>query len=105
MVLGHQTSKKGLEVDKAKIEVIKDLPIPTTIHGVRNFLGHTNFARISKLLNQLLQKKGTFLKCIEAFEVIKKKLIFAPIIIIPDWSEPFAIMCDASDYVVGAVMG
>ena len=43
--------------------------------------------------------------CVEAFEIIKKALIFAPIFQPPDWNLPFEIMCDASDYVVGAVLG
>ena len=41
----------------------------------------------------------------EAFEILKKALIFAPIVQPPDWNLPFEIMCDASDYAVGAVLG
>ena len=43
--------------------------------------------------------------CLEAFETLKKALISAPIVQPPDWNLPFEIMCDASDYVVGAVVG
>ena len=43
--------------------------------------------------------------CVEAFETLKKALITAPIVQPPDWSLPFEIMCDASDYVVGVVLG
>ena len=43
--------------------------------------------------------------CLKSFEILKKALIFAPIIQPPDWSLPFEIMCDASDYAVGAVLG
>ncbi|KAA3487196.1 Retrovirus-related Pol polyprotein from transposon opus [Gossypium australe] len=110
-VLGHQISSKGLEMDKAKIEVIKNLSNPMTVQGVRNFFGHVgfykrfikNFAHISKPLNQLLLKETHFVfdqDCIQAFEVIKEKLISGPIIITLDWSEHFIIMYNASDYVV-----
>ena len=43
--------------------------------------------------------------CLKSFNILKKSLIFAPIIQPPNWSLPFEIMCDASDYVVGAVLG
>nr|GEU52153.1 reverse transcriptase domain-containing protein [Tanacetum cinerariifolium] len=52
IVLGHKISKKGIEVDKAKIEVISKLPHPTTVKGIRSFLGHADFiddlSRISR---------------------------------------------------------
>jgi hypothetical protein len=41
--LGHKISKKGIEVDKAKIEVIEQLSAPTNVKGIRNFLGHAEF--------------------------------------------------------------
>ena len=44
-------------------------------------------------------------ECLNAFHTFKKALISAPISQPPDWSLPFKIMCDASDYVVGAVLG
>ena len=43
-------------------------------------------------------------KCLNAFQILKKALISALIIQPPDWSQPFEIMCDASDYAVGAVL-
>ena len=43
--------------------------------------------------------------CLQAFTVLKDKLISAPIVVAPDWSFPFELMCDASDYVIGAVLG
>jgi hypothetical protein len=45
IVLGHLVSKRGIEVDRAKIEVIEQLPPPTNIKGVRSFLGHAGFYR------------------------------------------------------------
>ncbi|KAA3465743.1 Retrovirus-related Pol polyprotein from transposon 17.6 [Gossypium australe] len=95
IVLRHQISKKGLKVDKAKIEVIEKFLHPKNIRGV------------SKPLSQLLQKEIPFIfnnKCVKDFEVLKHKLISAPIIVSLDWMKSFVIMCDASDYTVGAVL-
>ena len=45
IVLGHKVSAHGIEVDKAKIEVIEQLPPPTNVKGIRSFLGHAGFYR------------------------------------------------------------
>jgi len=42
---------------------------------------------------------------LHAFELLKQKLVLAPVIIAPDWNLGFELMCDASDYVIGAVLG
>ena len=115
ILLGHIVSEKGIEVYKAKIEVIEDLKPPKTITEVRSFLGHTgfyrhfikDFSRITKPLTSILMKDVEFIfteKCIEAFNLLKQALIFAPIMQPPDWNQPFEIMCNAIDYVVGAVL-
>ncbi|CAJ2679749.1 unnamed protein product [Trifolium pratense] len=116
LVLGHIVSNRGIEVDKAKIEVIENLQPPKTIRDIRSFLGHAgfyrrfikDFSKITKPLTGLLMKDAEFIfddKCMEAFQHLKQALISAPIMQPPDWSEPFEIMCDASDYAVGAVLG
>ncbi|CAJ2669753.1 unnamed protein product [Trifolium pratense] len=116
IVLGHKISSKGIQVDQAKIEVIKDLPPPVNVKGVRSFLGHAgfyrrfikDFSKIAKPLSNLLVKENEFnfdADCLKAFVVIKEKLVTAPIIIAPNWDFPFELMCDASDYAVGAVLG
>ena len=67
-----------------------------------------DFSKISRPLTNLLQKDIPFVfddDCVEAFEILKKALITAPIVQPPDWNLPFEIMCDASDYAVGAVLG
>ena len=103
-------------MDRAKIEVIEQLPPPTNVKGVRSFLGHTgfyrrfikDFSRIARLLTNLLAKDATFNfddDCLLAFYTLKKELVTAPIIQPPDWSLPFEIMCDASDYATGVVFG
>ncbi|GJW11906.1 reverse transcriptase domain-containing protein [Tanacetum coccineum] len=116
IVLGHKISKKGIEVDKAKIDVISKLPHPTTVKGIRSFLGHAgfyrrfikDFSKISRPMTHLLEKNTPFIfseDCILAFQTLKKKLTEAPILIAPNWDQPFEIMCDASDYAIGAVLG
>ncbi|GJV35816.1 reverse transcriptase domain-containing protein [Tanacetum coccineum] len=116
IVLGHKISKSGIEVDKAKVDVIAKLPHPTSVKGIRSFLGHTGFYRrfiqdFSKIawpMTHLFGKDTPFIfskECIEAFNILKKKLTESPILVTPDWDLPFEIMCDASDYAVGAVLG
>nr|GEY74388.1 retrovirus-related Pol polyprotein from transposon 17.6 [Tanacetum cinerariifolium] len=79
IVLGHKISKEWIEVDKAKVDVITKLPHPITVKGIRSFLGHADFYR--------------------------RKLTEAPILIALDWDMPFELICDASDFAIGAVLG
>ena len=103
-------------MDKAKIEVLEKLPPSSSVKGIQSFLGHIgfyrrfikDFSKISKPLCQLLEQNRDFKfdeACLRAFEVLKKALISAPIIIAPDWDKPFELMCDANDFVVRAVLG
>ena len=91
IVLGHLVSGKGLEVDKAKIEVIQNLLLPITLRDLRSFLGHVgfyrrfirDFAKVSKPLTTLLCKDKDFFRDKEgerAFEMLKLALIEAPIL-------------------------
>ncbi|KAI3780893.1 hypothetical protein L2E82_10886 [Cichorium intybus] len=116
IVLGHVVSERGFEVDRAKVKVIFTLLPPTSVKGVRSFLGHAGFYRrfikdfstISKPLCGLLLKDAPFIfdeECVKAFNILKNKLVEAPILKPPDWTQPFEIMCDASDYAAGAVLG
>ncbi|GJY36699.1 reverse transcriptase domain-containing protein [Tanacetum coccineum] len=84
IVIGHKVSSAGLEVDKAKIDVISKLLPPTNIKD-------TPFE-----FND---------ECQKAFELLKEKLTCAPVIISPNWNLLFELMCDASDFVVRAVLG
>ncbi|RVW74913.1 hypothetical protein CK203_054600 [Vitis vinifera] len=81
--------KKDIEVDKAKVELIAKLPSPTTVKGVRQFLGHAGFYR----------------RCQNSFDQLKKFLTTTPIVRAPNWQLPFELMCDASDFAIGAVLG
>ena len=116
IVLGHIVSSRGIEVDKAKVDLISSLPPPASVKQVRSFLGHAgfyrrfikDFSKISRPLCNLLVKDVPFIfdkACLEAFEKLRSLLSTAPIIQPPNWSLPFEIMCDASDYAVGAVLG
>nr|GEW56093.1 DNA-directed DNA polymerase [Tanacetum cinerariifolium] len=113
---GHKISKSGIEVDRAKVDVIAKLPHPTTIKGVRSFLGHAGFYRrfiqdflkIARPMTHLLEKKTPFVfskECIDAFDTLKKKLTEDLILVVPDWNLPFELMCDASDFAISAVLG
>nr|GEY87306.1 reverse transcriptase domain-containing protein [Tanacetum cinerariifolium] len=103
IVFGHKISKKGIEVDKAKIEVISKLPHPTTVKGIRSFLGHAgfyrrfikDFSKISRPMTHLFEKNSPFIfsiVCIQAFRTLKDKLIEAPILIAPNWDQPFELI-------------
>ncbi|GKB83178.1 reverse transcriptase domain-containing protein [Tanacetum coccineum] len=116
IVLGHKISKSGIEVDHAKFDVIAKLLHPTTVKGVRSFLGHAgfyrrfiqDFSKIARPMTHLLEKETPFVfskDCIDAFETFKKKLTEALILVVPDWNLPFELMCDASDFAIGAVLG
>ncbi|GKD27004.1 reverse transcriptase domain-containing protein [Tanacetum coccineum] len=116
IVLGHKVYSAGLEVDKAKIDVISQLPPLTNIKGIRSFLRHAGFYRhfikdflkIARPLTKLLEKDTPFEfndECQKAFELLKEKLTRALVIVSPNWNLPFELMCDASDFTVGAVLG
>ncbi|XP_048631636.1 uncharacterized protein LOC125606817 [Brassica napus] len=116
IVLGHKVSEKGIEVDKAKIDVMVGLAPPRTVKDIRSFLGHAgfyrrfimDFSKIARPLTRLLCKEAAFHfdeECMEAFKNLKNALISTPIVQPPDWDLPFEIMCDASDFAVGAVLG
>ena len=116
IVLGHMISTTGLEVDQAKVSIIRNLMPPTTVKGIRSFLGHAGFYRrfirefskIARPLCRLLEKdtKFNFNESYQnSFEEIKSILVEAPIMAKPDWNREFEIMCDASDFAMGAILG
>ncbi|RVW44407.1 hypothetical protein CK203_070995 [Vitis vinifera] len=78
IVFGQSSSEKGIEVDKAKVELIVKLSPPTTVKGVR---------------------------CQKSFDQLKQFLTTTPIVRAPNWQLPFEVMCDASDFAIGAVLG
>ena len=89
---------------------------PPTVKAIKSCLGHAgfyrrfikDFSKISRPLCRLLEKDAKFdfnKSCKSTFDEIKSKLVIAPIMLIPDWNNDFEIMCDASDYAMGALLG
>ena len=116
IVLRHKIYAAGLEVDQEKVSIIKTLLPPTIVKGIRSFLGHAgfyrrfikDFSKISRPLCRLLEKDAKFdfdEACKVAFDETKSRLVTAPIMVTLDWNKEFEIMCDASDYAMGAVLG
>nr|GEV57370.1 reverse transcriptase domain-containing protein [Tanacetum cinerariifolium] len=115
IVLGHKISKNGIEVDKAKVDVITKLPHHTTIKGIRSFLDHAgfyrrfiqDFSKIARPMTRLLEKDTPFFfskECIKPFQTLKRKLTEAPILVAPEWDLSFELMCDASDFAIDQVI-
>ncbi|GJU86064.1 putative reverse transcriptase domain-containing protein [Tanacetum coccineum] len=113
--LGHVIDSKGVHVDPAKIEAIKNWATPTTPTEVRQFLGLAGYYRrfiegfslISKPLTKLTQKNKKYEWSEdeeEAFELLKQKLCCAPILALLEGSEDFVAYCDASLKGFGVVL-
>ncbi|GJZ55479.1 putative reverse transcriptase domain-containing protein [Tanacetum coccineum] len=113
--LGHVIDNRGIHVDPAKIESIKDWATPKTPTKIRQFLGLAGyyrrfieaFLKITKPMTKLTQKGIKFdwgEKEENAFQLIKQKLCSSPILILPEGSEDFVVYCDASHKGLGAVL-
>ncbi|GJU76743.1 putative reverse transcriptase domain-containing protein [Tanacetum coccineum] len=113
--LGHVIDNKGIHVDPAKIESVKDWASPKTPTEIRQFLGLAGyyrrfiegFSKIAKPMTKLTQKKVKFEwgdKQEAAFQLLKQKLCSAPILALPEGSEDFIVYCDASIKGLGAVL-
>ena len=115
IILGHVICNKGIEVDKVKVELISKLPPPITVKVVRQFLSHVgfylrvikDFSKVAKPLYELLVKDTKFVwdgRCQKSFKELKSHLTTTPIVRAPSWKLPFEVMCDASDFAIGAVL-
>ncbi|GJY17992.1 putative reverse transcriptase domain-containing protein [Tanacetum coccineum] len=113
--LGHIIDSRGIHVDPAKIESIKDWASPKTPTEIRQFLGHAGyyrrfiegFSKIAKSMTKLTQKGIKFdwgEKEENDFQLIKQKLCSAPILALPEGSEDFVAYCDASHKGLGIVL-
>ena len=113
--LGHTISANGLKVDPDKIEVIKNWTPPTDKTGVRSLLGFGNYFRrfiyrysdiVLPLLNLTKSNTPTIWtsECQQAFEQLKHAIVNAPVLCHPDLSQPFEVICDASNYATGAIL-
>ena len=114
--LGAHDFCSRLEVDQAKVSIIRNLMPPTTVKGIRSFLGHAgfyrrfikDFSKIARPLCRLLEKDTKFYfdeSSQNSCKEIKSILVETPIMAKPDWNREFEIMCDASDFAMGAVLG
>ena len=103
-------------MDQPKVSIIKTLLPPTTVKGIRIFLRHVgfyrrfikNFSKIARPLCRLLKKdaKFNFDEFYQStFEDTRSRLVEAPIMAKADWNQEFEILCDASDYAMGNVLG
>ena len=109
-------SREGIKVDKAKVELISNIPTLRCVKDIRSFLGHAGFYRrfirdfsaIAHPLCNFLAKDVTFewsQACETSFDKLKNMLVSPPIMRSPNWGLPFEIVCDASDYAIGAILG
>ena len=113
--LGHIVSPKGLRPNTEKVRAIQTLDAPTTVKGVRSYLGLAGYYRnfipkfssISRPLTKLTRKNTRFYwddDCQDAFDYFKKALTEAPILGYPDVTKPYSLYTDASDYSVGGIL-
>nr|GFA30819.1 putative reverse transcriptase domain-containing protein [Tanacetum cinerariifolium] len=113
--LGHVIDSRGIHVDPAKIESIKDLASLKTLTEIRQFLGLAGyyrrfiegFSKVAKPMTKLTQKKIMFDlggKQEAAFQLLKQKLCSAPILALPEGANDFVAYCDASHKGLGAVL-
>ena len=113
--LGHIVSASGFKPDPEKVKAIQNLATPTTVKGVRSFIGMCgyyrrfvpNFAKIAKPLTDLTKKNRRFYwteECQVSFETLRTALMEAPVLAYPDISKPYKVYTDASNYAIGAAL-
>lgn len=115
--LGHIVSAEGISVDPRKVKVVQDWPVPTNVEQLHRFLGLANYFRrfihaystIARPLHDLTHKKTEWQWTDQhqaAFAMQKERLVYAPVLKAPDFSNPrgFQIIADASDYCIGAIL-
>jgi len=113
--LGHIISENGISPDPSKLEAIKNFPEPKRVKDIQSFIGLAgyyrkfikNFSKIAKPLTKLTKKAEKFMWTTEqqnAFEELKEKLMTAPVLTYPDFTQEFIVTTDASAYALGAVL-
>ncbi|KAH9111480.1 hypothetical protein AeMF1_014009 [Aphanomyces euteiches] len=114
-VLGDFVGIEGCRPDPAKVEAITSWPAPTNVTGLRSWLGlatylhkySKNFASLARPLSHLLSKDVPWVwspECQTAFDDVKKSLVEAPILALPDIGRPFSVVCDASIRGIGCCL-
>ena len=109
--LGHVVLEKGISTDPKKTEVIRHWPQPRNVTELRSFLGFCsyyrkfvpNFASLAKPLHALTEQSRKFIWS-ESFEILRARLVKAPLLAHPDFSKAFILDTDASDTAIGAVL-
>ncbi|XP_024312059.1 LOW QUALITY PROTEIN: uncharacterized protein LOC100823542 [Brachypodium distachyon] len=113
--LGHIVSEKGVAIDASKVTAVTEWNSPKTVKEIRSFLGLAgyyrrfieNFSKIARPMTNLLKKEKKFSwtpECEAAFQELKKKLVSAPVLILPDIHKNFQVYCDASRHGLGCVL-
>lgn len=113
--LGHVVSAEGVATDPSKVEAVKQWPSPRNVKEIRGFLGLTGYYRkfiknygiISRPLTDMLKKGVQFQwtpVTAQAFRALQQALIDAPVLVVPDFAQPFVIETDACQTGVGAVL-
>ena len=113
--LGHLITSEGVKPNPQKIAAIQNFKIPSTQKEIKSFLGLIgyyrkfikNFAKITKPLTSCLSKKATIIldqEYINCFEKCKSLLTNDPILRYPDFSQPFVLTTDASNYALGGIL-
>ncbi|GJX62206.1 reverse transcriptase domain-containing protein [Tanacetum coccineum] len=99
MAIFHDMIEKTMDVFMDDFSVFGD-SFDSCLSNLENML--------KRPMTHLLEKETPFVfskDCIDSFQTLKKKLTEAPILVVPDWNLPFELMCDASDFTIGVVLG
>nr|GEY88170.1 DNA-directed DNA polymerase [Tanacetum cinerariifolium] len=109
MAIFHDMIKKTMEVFMDDFLVFRN-SFQSCLSYLERMLKRfiKDFSKIARPMTRLLEKDTPFIfskEYVEAFQTLKRKQTEAPILIAPDWDMPFEVMCDASDFAIGAVLG
>ncbi|GJQ86387.1 hypothetical protein Trydic_g8477, partial [Trypoxylus dichotomus] len=115
MYLGHLITENGVKPDPSKVEAVQQYPQPKSQNDIRSFLGLagyyrrfiSDFSKIAQPLTKLLKKGQAFQWTSaqeEAFESLKSSITSEPLLIYPDFTQPFILSTDASNYAIGTIL-
>jgi hypothetical protein len=113
--LRHVISGEGIAVDPSKVKSVTEWLAPTSVGEIRSFLGLAgyyrrfieNFSKIVKPMTELLKKNTKFKwtdVCEASFQELKKRLVTATVLILPNIRKDFQVYCDASRQGLGGVL-